>query len=226
MSSLRTYLIAEPIFYGILLIPSILIAKRHGKPGYLGWGLATLLCVMHAAGGAMLLTGTRYGMTVLTNCAGVLLLASCGIWWEANHHLESLDMAAKIKVGVVHLLVLVGAALMAMNISVLSGRMQAYIACGCWGVAWLAASAQAIMSMKAHGGFGEPTQKLITASVLGVFCAGVRIIFTILARTRMVYGLHPRGGSFLMTLSCVFFPEALATLAFVVIGMMTHGIGG
>lgn len=62
--------------------------------------------------------------------------------------------------------------------------------------------------------------------MLGVVCAGVRIIFTILARTRMVYGLHPRGGSFLMTLSCVFLPEALATLAFVVIGMMTRGIGG
>ncbi|WXC66023.1 hypothetical protein SNK03_011808 [Fusarium graminearum] len=68
--------------------------------------------------------------------------------------------------------------------------------------------------------------KLITASVLGVVCAGVRIIFTILARTRMVYGLHPRGSSFLMTLSCVFLPEALATLAFVIIGMMTRGIGG
>ncbi|RGP68828.1 integral membrane [Fusarium sporotrichioides] len=166
-------------------------------------------------------------MSVLNSCSGILLLASCGLWWEANDHLESLNMVGKVKVVVVHLLVFAGTAMMVMDIRTLSGQMKTNVACGCWGIAWLAAFVQAIYSLKAQGfGFGEPAQKLLTAATFGAVCAGVRIIYTILARTRLVYGLHPRGGSFTMTLSCVLLPEALATLFFVVVGVMTRGIGG
>jgi hypothetical protein len=43
--------------------------------------------------------------------------------------------------------------------------------------------------------------------------------------TRVVPGLFPRGGGFIMTLTLVLLPEALATLVFLGVGAMTRNIG-
>ncbi|KAM0226859.1 hypothetical protein ACHAPO_012012 [Fusarium lateritium] len=165
--SLQAYLIGEPIIYGLLLVPSAFIAKRHGKHGYLGWGLVTLLCLMHVIGGAMQLTGTRHGLSVVNSCPGILLLACCGLWWEANHHLESLNKSAKIKVIVTALLIIAGIILMVnIQLPTLSSRTKISIACGCWGIAWLAAIIQMVISMKGQSfGFGKPPQKVSPSRV-------------------------------------------------------------
>ncbi|KAM0419158.1 hypothetical protein ACHAPD_002709 [Fusarium lateritium] len=165
--SLQAYLIGEPIIYGLLLVPSAFLVKRHGKHGYLGWGLVTLLCLMHVIGGAMQLTGTRHGLSVLNSCPGILLLACCGLWWEVNHHLESFNKSAKIKVIVTTLLISTGIILMVnIQLRTLSSRTKISIACGCWGIAWLAAIIQMVISMKAQSfGFGEPPQKVSPSRV-------------------------------------------------------------
>ncbi|RGP79426.1 c6 zinc finger domain [Fusarium longipes] len=142
--------VVEPVFYGMLVIPSIYIAKRHGKPGMLGWWSLTVFCLLHAIGGVMFQCGARHGSAVLNCSVGMLLVASTGLWFEAKRYLESLTMIGKITVGIICFLILAGSFLLFTGYLALpiSGKMRLYIACACLGVACFTALAQQVWSMK------------------------------------------------------------------------------
>ncbi|OBS21604.1 hypothetical protein FPOA_07940 [Fusarium poae] len=174
-------------------------------------------------------TGTQHAVSILNSCPSIILLVCCGLWWEAKHHLKSLTYFAKSKAIFISLIIIASTVFLAVQIPTLNLRTKFGVAHGCLGIASIAAFLQVTCSMIKQGfDFRQPTQMLLVAAEFGTVFAAIRIFFTIQVKVRLMHLSHPRGGPFTTTaiLLFVLVPEALATLVFVIFGLMTRGIGG
>ena len=80
MTALTT---AELAIYAVLVLPTLFILYKHGKPGILGWTYLFIFCTLRIIGGAMFLSKSSSAVTVSNIGLSPLLLSAAGVLHEA-----------------------------------------------------------------------------------------------------------------------------------------------
>ncbi|SPJ82325.1 uncharacterized protein FTOL_09730 [Fusarium torulosum] len=81
MSSLTT---AELAIYAVLVLPTLFVLFKHGKPGLIGWGFLLVFCSLRVIGGALFLTDSTAAVTVSNIGLSPLLICTAGLLHEAT----------------------------------------------------------------------------------------------------------------------------------------------
>ncbi|KAJ4136553.1 hypothetical protein NW768_004169 [Fusarium equiseti] len=227
----RALLVLEPIIYGMLLLPVAYLMKLHGKPGIL-WSLyLTLFSLLHVIGGVMLLCDSKYAITILNFCVGLLILATSAIWWELNHYWETNTVIEKVKIAIIHILVLVGETLLILGavgdpiLARASVQVKIGIGLGCLAVAAKLMLIQTIVTIvEKPCTLKDDKIRLLFAATFGSVCLCVRVLYTLCVMTRML-PLLSRSATKLQGLYCVLLPETLTTIVYLAFGLWTRNMG-
>ncbi|RFN47658.1 integral membrane protein [Fusarium flagelliforme] len=227
----RALLVLEPILYGVLLLPVAYLMKLHGKPGFL-WSLyLTLFSLLHVIGGVMLLCDSKHAMTILNICIGLLILATSAVWFELNHHWETNKAIEKIKVAIIHILVIAGELLLILGAitdpvtAKTSVQVKIGIGLGCLAVAAKLMLIQAIVAIVEKAcSWKDDKSRLLFATTFGSVCLCVRIIYTMCVMTRML-PLLSRCATNMQGVYFVLLPETLTAIVYLAVGLWTRNIG-
>ncbi|CAG7557820.1 unnamed protein product [Fusarium equiseti] len=227
----RALLVIEPIIYGILLLPIAYLIKLHGKPCFL-WSLyLTLFSLLHVIGGVMLLCDSKHAMTILNVCVGLLILATSAVWFELNHHWETNKAIERIKIAIIHILVIVGELLLILGaatdpvIAKTSVQIKTGVGLGCLAVAAKLMVIQAIVAIVEKAcSWKDDKSRLLFATTFGSVCLCVRVIYTMCVMTKML-PLLSRCASTLQGVYFVLLPETLTAIVYLAVGLWTRNIG-
>ncbi|KAJ4024675.1 hypothetical protein NW752_003230 [Fusarium irregulare] len=223
----RALLVIEPIVYGILLLPVAYLLKLHGKPGFL-WSLyLTLFSLSHVIGGIMMLCEHRHAVIILNICVGILILATSAIWFELNHHWETNGAIQKIKVAIIHILVIVGELLLILGATDPNSGAQVKIGIGlgCLAVAAKLMVIQAIVAIvEKDCSWKDDKSRLLFATTFGSVCLCIRVIYSMCVMTK-AFAQQERCATSMQGIYFVLLPEALTAIAYLAVGLWTRNIG-
>ncbi|RBR10779.1 uncharacterized protein FIESC28_09310 [Fusarium coffeatum] len=225
----RALLVIEPIVYGILLLPVAYLLKLHGKPGFLWTLYLTLFSLLHVIGGIMMLCESKHALIILNICVGILILATSAIWFELNHHWETNNAMQKIKVAIIHILVIVGELLLILGATDPgaqgSAQVKIGIGLGCLAVAAKLMVIQAIVAIvEKDCSWKDDKSRLLFATTFGSVCLCVRVIYSMCVMTK-TFAQQERCASSMQGIYFVLLPEALTAIAYLAVGLWTRNIG-
>ncbi|WZH49448.1 uncharacterized protein QYS62_010649 [Fusarium acuminatum] len=231
MSSLTT---AELAIYAILVLPTIFVLFKHGKPGLIGWGFLFVFCSLRVIGGALFLTDSSAAVTVSNIGLSPLLLCTAGLLHEAQYYREKPRRAEKVKIVLFHLLVGAGVALMIVGLSGVQSKSptpddhkKVKIGLGILTASWGLLVLQTMRTAFEKGYSSRDNvfiTRLLIAVAIGLIFVGIRVIYTLIALTSNDANLNPITGTLAIRVLLSFLPELIALLVYLVAGVLTGDI--
>ncbi|KIL92291.1 hypothetical protein FAVG1_04700 [Fusarium avenaceum] len=231
MSSLTT---AELAIYAVLVLPTLFVLFKHGKPGLIGWGFLFVFCSLRVIGGALFLTDSSAAVTVSNIGLSPLLICTAGLLHEAQYYREKPSRAEKVKIVLFHLLVGAGVALMIVGLSGVQSKSptpddhkKVKIGLGILTASWGLLVLQAVRTAFEKGYSSRDDvfiTRLLIAAAIGLVFVGIRVIYTLVALTSNDADLNPITGTLTVRVVLSFLPEIIAVLAYLVAGLLTRDI--
>ncbi|KAF4951714.1 hypothetical protein FSARC_12837 [Fusarium sarcochroum] len=231
MTALTT---AELAIYAVLVLPTLFILYKHGKPGIFGWVYLFVFCTLRIIGGAMFLSKSSSAVTVSNIGLSPLLLSAAGVLHEAQYYREKPTRAEKVKIVLFHVLVGAGVALLAVGLSGLQStsptpddQKKVKIGLGILTASWGLLVIQALRTT-----FYNPTGRrdspfithLLIAVIITLVFVGIRVIYTLIALTSNDADLNPITGTLAIRVVLSFLPELIAALILLAAGLLTRNI--
>ncbi|KAI9760535.1 MAG: hypothetical protein M4579_001620 [Chaenotheca gracillima] len=228
----------------IFSIPTLFIFIRHGGPGLLGWFYLFAFCTLLIIGAALQINaenkGTSTSSSSLISNIGLspLLLATSGVLHEARNYRNPTPRKCCewTLVGVVHLLVATGIALVACGASALydgtanTGQLNlvkvgvillliTYVLVA----AWAFYSMLPTQSRKDAAGHHDGSL-LLYGVILSLPFTGIRVLYSVVALLSESPKLNPATGVLGLTVGLNLVPQLISILIFIVAGWVTLGI--
>ncbi|KAK3332670.1 hypothetical protein B0T19DRAFT_439483 [Cercophora scortea] len=238
MDSLPT---AELAIYATLSLAVIYVFVRHWPTDPLGWAYLFAFCTLRIVGGAMANGGSGSSSASIISSIGLspLLLATSGILHESRvYRNPNLNTAFEwTLVGVFHVLVATGVALIGAGASSLQGSQPkasdlnlvdvgiallttSWALLVIWGSVSLLPSQH---SNLAHRHWAGTT--LLYSVLVSLVFIGIRVIYALVALSTRQANLNPVTGSIVIRVLLSFLPELIATLVFLAAGIRTQAVG-
>ncbi|KAF4447962.1 C6 zinc finger domain protein [Fusarium austroafricanum] len=228
MAALTT---AELAIYAILIIPTLFILFKHGKPGLLGWIYLAVFCSLRIIGGAMFLSHSSAANIVSNIGLSPLLLSTAGILHEAQHYRKKTSKLKMIKILLFHIVVTGGIAILATGLSGLQSdsptpddQSKVKAGLGILTASWVLLVIQTLYIMFLDGFAPLDNRHLLVSLIIGLTFIGIRVVYTLVALTSNNPDLNPTTDTLAIRVVLSFLPELIAAILYIIAGILTRNL--